>query len=67
MLSPSLPLRSAQGCGSLKDKLREASGCPAREILRFAQDDSQGAQDDSQGAQDDTVRLFNLSRTLLHH
>ncbi len=41
----------------------EESRCPAREILRFAQDDKEGyAQDDKEGyAQDDTgapIRLF---------
>ena len=40
------PMRFAQG------KLREASGCPAREILRCAQDDKRYAQDDKL-AQDD--------------
>jgi hypothetical protein len=45
-LSPSLPLRSAQGFGSLKGKLREGSGSTDAEILRFAQNDSQDTTQD---------------------
>ena len=47
-LSPSLPLRFAQGFGSLKGKLREGPVSMGREILplRYAQGSGSCAQDD---------------------
>src|SRR5260370_23600201 len=50
-LSPSLPLRCAQGFGSLKGKLREGSDSLGTEILplRYAQGFGSRAQDDMRG------------------